>query len=132
MQGFAIELGVHGDGADAQLAGSAYDTHGDLAAVGDEDLLQHGCQCTCLGASTTPGRRRVAAGLDVEHVAATGSTNDDLVAAATGVDRSVLVADYQHAGRGRLDRVGGDAGSNLLASILFHHGADARRAGPGE
>jgi BirA family biotin operon repressor/biotin-[acetyl-CoA-carboxylase] ligase len=36
-------------------------------------------------------------------------------------DRSVLVADYQHAGRGRRDRVWtAMPGQNLLASILFH------------
>jgi BirA family biotin operon repressor/biotin-[acetyl-CoA-carboxylase] ligase len=61
-------------------------------------------------------------GWHVEHVAATGSTNDDLLAsAADRPDRSVLVADYQHAGRGRRDRVWvAMPGENLLASILFH------------
>ena len=58
----------------------------------------------------------------VEHVDATGSTNDDLLASAgERPDRSVLVADYQHAGRGRRDRVWtAMPGENLLASILFH------------
>ena len=53
---------------------------------------------------------------------ATGSTNDDLLAAAaTGApDRSVLVADHQTAGRGRLDRRWeAPPGVNLLVSILF-------------
>ena len=45
MHRVAIELGVHGDRADAELTGGASDSHGDLAAVGDEDLLQHACQC---------------------------------------------------------------------------------------
>ena len=45
VQGVAIELGVHGHRADAELASGAHDAHGDLAAVGDEDLLQHACQC---------------------------------------------------------------------------------------
>ena len=52
----------------------------------------------------------------------TGSTNDDLLAAAaTGApDRSVLVADHQTAGRGRLDRRWeAPPGVNLLVSILF-------------
>ena len=61
-------------------------------------------------------------GWQVERVDATGSTNDDLLAsAADRPDRSVLVADYQHAGRGRRDRVWtAMPGENLLASILFH------------
>lgn len=58
----------------------------------------------------------------VEHVASTGSTNDDLVATATArSDRSVLVADHQTAGRGRLDRRWeAPPGRNLLVSLLFH------------
>jgi len=55
-------------------------------------------------------------------VRATGSTNVDLLAAATSgaPDRSVLVADHQTAGRGRLDRTWvAPPGVNLLASILF-------------
>jgi BirA family biotin operon repressor/biotin-[acetyl-CoA-carboxylase] ligase len=61
------------------------------------------------------------AGWHVERIAATGSTNDDLLeSAARRPDRSVLVADYQHAGRGRRDRVWtAMPGENLLASILF-------------
>ena len=61
-------------------------------------------------------------GWNVERIAATGSTNDDLLATAgQRPDRSVLIADYQHAGRGRRDRVWtAMPGENLLASILFH------------
>ena len=57
----------------------------------------------------------------VEHVATTGSTNDDLAAAADRLpDHSVLVADHQRAGRGRLDRRwDAPPGSNLLVSMLF-------------
>jgi len=61
-------------------------------------------------------------GWTIEHVASTGSTNADLLAvSAARPDRSVLVADHQTAGRGRLDR-SWDAppGTNLLASLLFH------------
>ena len=67
-------------------------------------------------------RRAWPPGWHVEHVAATGSTNDDLLSSASErPDRSVLVADYQHAGRGRRDRVWtAMPGENLLASILFH------------
>ncbi len=53
----------------------------------------------------------------------TSSTNDDLQAAAvaqTATDRSVLVADHQTAGRGRLNRRwDAPAGANLLCSILM-------------
>ena len=58
----------------------------------------------------------------VTVVPETGSTNTDLVAAAAAgaPHGSVLVADHQTAGRGRLDR-GWSAppGTNLLVSILF-------------
>ena len=52
----------------------------------------------------------------------TGSTNDDLLATADRrPGRSVLVADHQTAGRGRLDRRwDAPPGANLLVSILFH------------
>src|SRR5918995_254087 len=80
------------------------------------------------------------AGWTVEHVAATGSTNADLLATAgTRPDRSVLVADHQTAGRGRLDRRwDAPPGASLLVSLLFHRvPADPgeptppARAGPG-
>ena len=59
----------------------------------------------------------------VWEVASTGSTNADLLMwadAGTAPDRSVLRADYQTAGRGRLDRRWeAPSGASLLASILF-------------
>ena len=58
----------------------------------------------------------------MRHVSETGSTNDDLFAAAGAgaPHRSVLVADYQTAGKGRLDRTWEAArGANLLCSLLF-------------
>ncbi|MEO6651237.1 MAG: biotin--[acetyl-CoA-carboxylase] ligase [Ilumatobacteraceae bacterium] len=58
----------------------------------------------------------------VHHVAQTGSTNADLVHAATAgsPDRTVLATDHQTAGRGRLDRRwDAPPGDNLLVSILF-------------
>jgi len=69
-----------------------------------------------------PWERAWPAGWTVEHVAETGSTNGDLLAtAAARPDRSVLVADHQTAGRGRLDRRwDAPAGANLLVSLLFH------------
>jgi len=61
-------------------------------------------------------------GWSVRHVAETGSTNDDLLAAAAqgAPDRAVLYTDHQVAGRGRLDRTWtAPPGANLLVSILF-------------
>ncbi len=62
-------------------------------------------------------------GWTVDHVAETGSTNTDLIAALeAGVagDRSVLATGHQTAGRGRLDRRwDAPPGTNLLVSIAF-------------
>jgi BirA family biotin operon repressor/biotin-[acetyl-CoA-carboxylase] ligase len=58
----------------------------------------------------------------VRVVDETGSTNTDLLAAASAgaPDRSVLVARHQTAGRGRLDRRwDAPPGANLLVSLLF-------------
>jgi BirA family biotin operon repressor/biotin-[acetyl-CoA-carboxylase] ligase len=63
-------------------------------------------------------------GWTVHHVAETGSTNDDLVAAASAgaPDCTVIVADFQTAGKGRLDRTwDATRGSNLLVSLLFRY-----------
>lgn len=63
-------------------------------------------------------------GWHVDHVVETTSTNADLlVSAANGAaDRSVLFADFQTAGRGRLDRRwDAPPGSGLLASMLFRN-----------
>ncbi|MEX2628167.1 MAG: biotin--[acetyl-CoA-carboxylase] ligase [Ilumatobacteraceae bacterium] len=62
------------------------------------------------------------AGWHVRHVEVTGSTNTDLLAAAASgaPDRTVLAADHQTAGRGRLDRRWeAPPGANLLVSLLF-------------
>ena len=60
-------------------------------------------------------------GWTVWHVGETGSTNADLVALADQLpDRTVLFADHQTAGRGRLDRRwDAPPGVNLLVSFLF-------------
>jgi BirA family transcriptional regulator, biotin operon repressor / biotin---[acetyl-CoA-carboxylase] ligase len=58
----------------------------------------------------------------VRFVESTGSTNTDLLAAAAAgaAHASVLVADHQTAGRGRLERTWeAPPGANLLVSILF-------------
>jgi BirA family biotin operon repressor/biotin-[acetyl-CoA-carboxylase] ligase len=59
----------------------------------------------------------------VEVVAETGSTNADLLADTTAPDRSVLVAERQTAGRGRLDRTWtAPAGASLTFSVLLRPG----------
>ena len=61
----------------------------------------------------------------VWYVAATGSTQADLLRLADAPDRTVLVAGHQTAGRGRLDRTwDAPPGVNLLTSILFREVPD--------
>ena len=63
-------------------------------------------------------------GWSVQHVAETGSTNDDAIAAAHNgaPHRSAFVTDFQTAGKGRLDRSWeATRGSNLLTSLLFRY-----------
>lgn len=58
----------------------------------------------------------------IQTVSETGSTNADLMASGLlgAPDRSVLRADFQSAGRGRLDRTWeAPRGANLLVSLLF-------------
>ncbi len=65
---------------------------------------------------------RLPAGWRLEVVAETGSTNADLLAAAGrgAPDRSVLVAELQTSGRGRLDRGWqSPAGAGLTGSVLL-------------
>ncbi len=75
------------------------------------------------GATPSPsGHPAWPAGWHVRVVDETGSTNADLLAAATAgaPDRTVLAARHQTAGRGRLDRTWvAPPGANLLVSLLF-------------
>ena len=60
----------------------------------------------------------------IRAIPETGSTNADLMAAGLegASDRSVLRADFQSAGRGRLDRTWeAPRGANLLVSLLFRN-----------
>ena len=41
VEGVSVEIGVHGHRGDAQLLAGTDDSDGDLAAVGDEDLVEH-------------------------------------------------------------------------------------------
>ncbi|MPN06453.1 hypothetical protein SDC9_153709 [bioreactor metagenome] len=42
--GFGVRLRVHGDGLDAELTAGAQHPQGNLAPVGNQDLLEHGAQ----------------------------------------------------------------------------------------
>ena len=48
MHGIGIGLRVHRDGADAHFPAGPVDAKGDLAAIGDQDLVEHGL-CGRLG-----------------------------------------------------------------------------------
>ncbi len=57
----AVEFGIHRHRGDAHLSGGADDSNGDFATIGDQDLLEHGCQCR--------GRERRRRHLDFDGVA---------------------------------------------------------------
>ncbi|PZS18463.1 MAG: biotin--[acetyl-CoA-carboxylase] ligase [Pseudonocardiales bacterium] len=66
----------------------------------------------------------------VRVVAETASTNGDLLADVGAPDRTVLVAEYQRAGRGRLDRSWTCApGTGLTFSVLLRPGVPLLRWG---
>ena len=41
VEGFAVHVAEYGCGADAEFAAGAQDADGDLAAIGDQDFLEH-------------------------------------------------------------------------------------------
>ena len=41
MEGGAVGFAEDGDGADAEFAAGAEDAHGDFAAIGDQDFVEH-------------------------------------------------------------------------------------------
>jgi hypothetical protein len=110
VQGFAVELGVDGDGGDAHLAAGPYDTDGDLAAVGDEDLLQHkGPFDSGEGTSQLHAPYGVChVGRDLGCAPVRGDRLDQRLlrrqARLGAPEGTVAVADHQSAGRGRMDR----------------------------
>ena len=95
VQGVAVEVGVHGDGGDAELAARADDPDGDLAPVGDQDpgrtaawrhmVTHRSGTFVAIGETSTPP---------------TGWRLD--LARAGAPEGVVVVADHQTAGRGRL------------------------------
>ena len=121
VKGVAVELGVHGDGRDAELAAGADHPHGDLGPVGDQDLGEHGRMFTAVLGDAA---KRAMAGTrfaDIRSVDETGSTNADLLALARddAPEGIVLVADHQTAGRGRAGRSWvAPPGASLLLSVL--------------
>ena len=55
MHGVGVGGGMHRDGADAHLAAGAMDAQRDLAAVGDQDLVEHGaCPAYSMISSGSP------------------------------------------------------------------------------
>jgi BirA family biotin operon repressor/biotin-[acetyl-CoA-carboxylase] ligase len=122
MEGVAVEVGVDGDGPDAELAEGADDAHRDLAPVGNQHLGEH---TVCLLAVPGDLAKRALAGtrfVDVRWVESTGSTNADLIRLARdgAPEGIVLVADHQTAGRGRQGRSWtAPPGASLLLSILL-------------
>lgn len=125
VQCIAVELGIHGHGGDSHFAGGPDDSHGNFATVGYQDFFEHeDLSCGAVTASNPSSSPIWPIGWTVRHVAETGSTNDDLMAAAHdgAPHRSVIVADFQTAGKGRLDRSWeAAAGTNLLVSLLFRY-----------
>jgi hypothetical protein len=51
--GVAVGLGIDHHRLDAHLAAGALDAQGDLAAVGDQDFLEHGCALACAPSIST-------------------------------------------------------------------------------
>lgn len=86
-----------------------------------------GPDATWRAAAAAAWERNWPPGWLVGHVAETGSTNADLVERALhgAPARTVVAADHQRAGRGRLGRQWtAPAGTNLLASILWRESLD--------
>lgn len=85
-----------------------------------------------VSSAPTPSRDWFVNGWNVAHIEATDSTQTDLIARARRGelrDRTVLVTDFQRAGRGRRDRRwDAPPGENLLMSLGFvaggHRGGD--------
>ena len=107
VQRITVELGVDRDGGDSQLAAGPHHADGDLAAVGDQDLLEHEHLCQGDGVAVSYGPcpiprpvRRASA--SVRWLVETDSTNRYLLdAARSGApDGLVVVADHQRAGPG--------------------------------
>ena len=66
VEALAVGGRVHGDGLDAELAAGADDADGDLAAVGDQDALEHGLSRLELGSFRAPRARLSASTLEAE------------------------------------------------------------------
>ena len=144
MEGVAVEFGVDGDGGDAELAAGADDPDGDLAAVGDQNLVEHVLMVSRMDPSgATSAARFLPSSCEVAAAArpGTAASRGDRPARPTPISRprhaaatpraAVLVTDHQTAGRGRLDRTWDDtAGDSLLVSFRLR-GIAARRRQPG-
>ena len=137
VQGVAVEVGVDGHRADAQLATRPDHPDGDLAAVCNQDLLEH-AGLSSLRRTITIARTVWCLPCGAVSGTSTGSTRSTpptrmcVTRPARGRPQGlVAVADHQTAGRGRLDRRWeSPPGANLLASVLLRPGCDGRRRAP--
>ena len=73
----AVGLAVDGDDFDAQVVAGADDAQGDLAAIGDQDALEHGCGNRPRGKASQFSVRLAQGG------SATGSTRNSTVLNST-------------------------------------------------
>ena len=120
VQGVAVEVGVHGHRGDAHLLACTDDSDSDLAAVGDEDLVEHAIWWHAWR-GPTPDEQSRAPGSPT----CAGSPRPDRPTLTCSRPRAegrrsgvVLVADHQTSGRGRLGRVwAAPPGSSLLVSV---------------
>src|SRR4029078_5172932 len=105
-----------------ELAARTDDPHRDLAPVGDQHLGKHGRMFTAVLSEAANRALSATRFSQVRWVDETGSTNADVLALARDgrPEGTVLVADHQTAGRGRVDRVWtAPPGSSLLMSVLL-------------
>jgi BirA family biotin operon repressor/biotin-[acetyl-CoA-carboxylase] ligase len=138
--GVAVELGVHGDGRDPELATRAHNAHRDLTSVRDQDLREQCIPYASWRPATLAAGGRILSLVHVGHAiwsdarlvgtrfrdvrwfASIDSTNRYLLEAARGgaPEGVVAVADEQTAGRGRLGRSWvAPPGASLLVSALL-------------
>jgi hypothetical protein len=84
MHGVGISRRVHGDGLDAEFLAGPQDAQRDLAAIGDEDFLEHGGRpysMTTSGSPYSTGWR-----LDEDARDRAGTVGRDLVHGLHGFD----------------------------------------------
>ena len=89
MHGVGVGGGMDRDGGDAEFLGGAQDAQGDLAPVGDEDLVEHRALLDHEQRLAVFDGRAV---LDEDRRDGAGARRDDLVEGLHGLDEQNLVA----------------------------------------